>query len=224
MLTSIASLLVTTALSWAPTTTVGTQDGYLLSWAGHQVSYGSREIPFRGEVTTRVDSLVLARVKFDGNRMILVQDACAVRFAEVGGVQVHMDATALPPTRMRFDLQPDGETFTAKSLVSWGEEDVDGDGNPGMTVEVDAPVCAGDLYVSNRSRTRAEGWFDAEHFRGNAKVKVEQEVLGAKGRCLGVVARNTAEVVSGPFAYVNVPRGTTCASLIRDGWPVDAES
>jgi hypothetical protein len=37
-------------------------------------------------------------------------------------------------------------------------------------------------------------------------------------------AKDTEEVVRGPFAYVRVPDGTTCSSLIDDGWPVDAES
>lgn len=197
-------------------------DGVL--WAGHQVSYGSRDVPFRGEVATRMDTLVLAKVELDGRGLVIDQVACAVRFDEVAGVRVTMDATGLPRTRMLFALQTGGEVFLAKSTVAWDDEDIDGDGHPGITVEVDAPVCSGDLYVSNRSRTRAEGRFEGELFRGRSKVKVDQEVLGTRGRCLGVVARDITESVSGPFAYARVPKGSTCASLISSGWPIDAES
>ncbi len=224
MLTALFTVAAASALSWFPAFNAASFEDYPLLWAGHQISYGTKNIPFRGEVVTRMDSLVLAHVKMDGSKLIISQTACAVRFDEVAGIRVHMDASALPRTRMSFALQPDGETFLAKSVVSWAEQDIDGDGNPGMTIGVEAAVCAGDLYVANRSRTRAEGHFDPKYFRGNAKVKVEQQVLGSKGGCLGVVARDTQEVVSGPFAYVNVPAGTTCETLIRSGWPVDAES
>jgi hypothetical protein len=197
---------------------------YPLMWAGHQISFGTRDVPFRGEVTTRTDTLVLARVKIDGSKLIVLQEACAVRFGDVGEVKVSMDASALPRSRMAFELQDDGKTFASKSQLVWGEQDLDGDGNPGVTVSVEAPVCSGDLYVSNRSRTHAQGTFSPRRFSGTAKVKVEQQVLGTRGHCLGVVARDTTEVVAGPFAYVKVDKGTTCAELIRDGWPVDAES
>jgi hypothetical protein len=225
VLTALSIVTLTGALSWMPATAATPKyDEYPWLWAGHQVSYGEREIPFRGTVVTRVDSLVLARVKMEGSRLMISQVACAVRFDEVAGVRISMDADKLPRARMNFELQADGETFVAKSLVSWDDADIDGDGHPGMTIGVDAAACDGDLYVSNRSRTRAEGQFDPKAFRGSAKVKVVQEVLGANGRCLGVVARDTDEVVSGPFAYVGVPLGTTCESLISSGWPIDAES
>lgn len=219
-LTTIATTTFLLAASAAPESS----DGEAVLWAGHQISFGSRDVPFRGEVATRMDTLVLAKVEFDGSRLVIDQVACAVRFDEVGGVRVTMDAAGLPRTRMMFALQDGGEMFLAKSTVAWDDEDVDGDGHPGITIEVDAPVCSGDLYVSNRSRTRAEGHFEGELFRGRAKVKVEQEVLGTRGRCLGVVARDITETVSGPFAYARAPKGSTCASLISSGWPIDAES
>lgn len=221
MLISLAMLTMAAVLSSSETTS--TSDFPLL-WAGHQVSFGSRDVPFRGEITTRTDTLVLARVKLDGGTLVVFQEACAVRFGDVGGIKVSMDASGLPRSRMAFSLQEDGKTFLAKSQVVWGKQDVDGDGNPGMTVSVDAPVCSGDLYVSNRSRTHALGHFEPKRFSGTAKVKVEQQVLGSRGRCLGAVARDTTEIVSGPFAYVQIAKGTTCGDLIRDGWPVDAES
>lgn len=221
MLSSLAMITMAAVLSSSQNPA---PPDYPLLWAGHQISYGSRDVPFRGEVRTRTDTLVLARVRLEGGTLVVLQEACAVRFGDVGDVKVSMDASALPRSRMAFELQDDGKTFLSKSQVVWGEQDLDGDGNPGVTVSVAAPVCSGDLYVSNRSRTHAQGKFSPRRFSGTAKVKVEQQVLGTRGRCLGVVARDTTEVVSGPFAYVKVDKGTTCAELIRDGWPIDAES
>ena len=193
-------------------------------WAGHQITYGSRKVPFRGRVQTRTDTFVLATVKRDGDRLTLRQKACRVEFRPVGGVKVNMDSSQLPSDTFRFrSLQSGG--FVGRSKVAWGSEDIDQDGNPGMTVDVDSKVCSGSLFVSNESQTRASGAFDGSGagFSGRARVSIKQTVLGAKGLCLRVVAKDTEEQVRGPFAYVPVPADTTCASLSRRGWPVDAE-
>ena len=191
-------------------------------WAGHQVTFGKREIPFKGEVQTRMDSFVLARLRRDGDVVRLEQTACDVRFAKVAGVTVVMNATKLPETQTLFAADRDDGDFVGRSIVAWANEDVDGDGNPGMTVKVQAPVCSGELYVTNRSKTKASALIGPERIEGRAKVHVRQEVLGAEGACLSAVAQTTDERVSGPFAYVPVPEGTTCETLFRQGWPVIA--
>lgn len=206
-------------------------------WAGHQVTFGRREIPFKGEVQTRMDSFVIARLERDGDLVELHQTACHVRFSKVAGVTVHMDAQALPRTRMVFSLAEDatgpeprrgtvapGEaSLVGRSVVAWASEDLDDDGHPGVTVRVQAPVCSGELYVSNRSKTRATATLGAARLEGRAKVHVKQRILGAEGACLSAVAADTDEHQSGPFAYVPVPEGTTCEMLVRQGWPVFAE-
>jgi len=190
-------------------------------WAGHQVTFGRRVIPFKGEVETRMDSFVVARLRRDGNVLELEQTACHVRFSKVAGVTVHMNAKALPRTHLRF-TGDDPAALAGRSLVAWSSEDVDADGHPGVTIRVQAPVCSGELYVSNRSRTKATATIDADGLRGAAKVHVEQQVLGAKGACLSAMAKDTDEHQSGPFAYVPVPEGTTCETLLGQGWPVTA--
>ena len=191
-------------------------------WAGHQITFGSRKIPFRGRVQTRTDNYVLARVDRRGEELVLTQKACRVEFKPVGGVQVRMDAQALPADR--FTFEPKGrDELVGRSSVSWGAEDIDRDGNPGMTVVVDSSVCSGDLYVSNDSRTSARAVLARNGLRGLANVRVRQEILGTEGMCLGMVAKDTDERVRGPFAYVEVEPDATCESLLRGGWPIDAE-
>lgn len=203
-------------------------------WAGHQVAFGRREVPFKGEVTTRMDSFVLARLERDGDLVELHQTACDVRFSKVAGVVVHMSAKALPRTRMVFSLDEaagaapklgtaPGADLVGRSVVAWANEDVDDDGHPGVTVRVQAPVCSGELYVSNRSKTKATATLAPARLQGRASVHVRQTILGAEGACLSVVAKDTDEHQSGPFAYVPVPEGTTCEMLFRQGWPVLAE-
>ncbi len=189
-------------------------------WAGHQVSFGRRSVPFKGEVETRTDTWTLARVRHEDDRITLTQDACMVVIRPVAGVKVHMDARGLPAND--FDFSSNGVDLKGESEVSWRREDVDGDGHPGMTVHVDSPVCSGDLYVGNRSRTKARAVLEGDALRGKARVTVDQEILGAKGACLSVVADDTHEVVSGPFAYAPVSNTATCRSLMSAGWPIDA--
>jgi hypothetical protein len=193
------------------------------TWAGHQIGYGWRKVPFRGRVRTRTDTFVLARVRREGDRIELRQSACKVSFEPIGGIEIRMDARHLPTDTFSFRATDSG-VWSGTSEVSWGARDVDGDGNPGLTVEVISPVCSGSLFVGNRSRTRATAGFDetGTRFEGEARVRVEQTILGAQGVCLGVVARDTDERVSGPFAYVPVDADATCDSLSDRRWPARA--
>jgi hypothetical protein len=193
-------------------------------WAGHQVAFGQRAIPFKGKVQTRMDSFVLARLERHGDVVELRQTACHVRFSKVAGVTVHMNATALPRTRMVFSAADDAKrALEGRSVVAWASEDLDDDGHPGVTVRVQAPVCNGELYVANRSKTKATATIAPDRLEGRAQVHVRQTILGAEGACLSAVAKDTDEHQSGPFAYVPVPEGTTCETLLRQGWPVTAE-
>ena len=186
-------------------------------WAGHHVQLGSRDLPFRGKTQTRTDTYVLSRVRRVGDKLVMTERACAVNFAKVGGVKVWMDATALPASTFTLHEADDG--WVGTSHVKWAREDVDDDGEPGMTVHVDG-VCSGQLHVANDSLTMATADVDDGSIRGKARVTISQRILGANGKCLEWMAKDTAEVVSARFSYVPVSEETTCESLTRRGWPV----
>lgn len=216
----IHALVLGRTLAWAPATTPA--EPVYEWWAGHQVTLGSRDLPLRGRVTTRTETLVLARARVGAGSIVLDETACAIRFSRVGAVAVSMEARDIPTHRASFTLR-DGE-YWSRSQAGWGDEDIDGDGNPGMTVSVDAPMCAGEIYVAHRATTRSFASRDRDGLRGRSRVSIEQRVLGTSNACLAMGAKDTQEVVRGPFAYVRVPDGTTCDSLIEGGWPIDAET
>ncbi len=195
-------------------------------WAGHQVNFGKRRIPLRGKMTTRVDNFVLAKITRRGDTLEVTQRACDVKIKPVAGVHADMDVQHLPGTNFKLGLRmrdARGDMFQGTSRVQWtAEDDLDGDNNPGMTVDIGGRVCAGKLYVANDSRTTFTLTATESLIRGHAIVRVSQAVLGAKGVCLSTFARDTKEQVSGPVAYVPVPAGTTCERLRERAWPVDA--
>lgn len=212
---------MTTMMSWIGVTSAELETEQTVSvWAGHQATFGKRRLPLRGEVTTRTDSYMIARLSRRDGVFRLEQTACRMDFAKLAGATIDIDVASLPTTQMFF-VEADGEEgLTGRSLVSWSSEDIDEDGNPGMTIRVDAPVCSGELYVSNRSITEAEASLSSDRLEGSGTVDVRQEILGSKGACLGAVAKNTSERNEVVFAYARVEADATCESLVRKAsWP-----
>ncbi len=195
-------------------------------WAGHQVVVGSRKIPVLGELETRSDTFVLARVVRDGDDYVLEQTSCKFEIAKVAGVRIAFPEEArFPPTSIRFRRDGDGARVVAEPwVIAWAEEDVDRDGKPGATVLVDAPICDGSLFVGARSRSLARGEAADDGLHGELRVEVEQKIHGTSRTCLSMMAKDSADKLRGTFAYKRVPAGTTCASLLLGGaWPVRAE-
>lgn len=193
-------------------------------WAGHQIVWGTRKIPLIGSLDTRTDTYVIARMEKVGDELKLVQNACRFDIAKVAGVKVSFRPgaeTHFPQATIRFRKSGDGWLAEPWS-TRWKDEDIDQDGKPGATLDVDAPLCGGTLYVGATSHSRARG-VDAEGgLRGELQVEVEQKILDTSGACLSIMATDTSERVRGNFAYVPVPEGTTCESLQAGPWPAHA--
>ncbi len=195
-------------------------------WAGHQVVYGTREVPVIGTMNTRMETFVIAQAQRQGDNIVVEQSACKVIYYDEGGVNVYFDVSALPDSRMIFERVEDTPLFTMTNEVKWGEEDIDDDGNPGMKVTVDASVCSGDLHVTNRSITNARASEDNEGkvvLSGQVTVSIRQKILGAEGRCLSALAEDSYERSTGGFKYVPISADMNCRKLIDAGWPVSAK-
>lgn len=193
-------------------------------WAGHIVVQGERHIPLLGDLDPRTDTFVLAEVRPVEGGFEVEQRNCRTVVAPVAGAQVRflpgVDAL-LPLARIRFEVAGDGLVAQGWE-TGWGEEDVDLDGNPGVTVEVDAPMCGGHVYVASHTRSAASAGQDGEGLRGSLQVTVEQRILGADGACLRLVAQDSLDPMTGVFVYAPVAADATCEALLG-AWPVKAD-
>ncbi|EDM76026.1 hypothetical protein PPSIR1_32954 [Plesiocystis pacifica SIR-1] len=194
-------------------------------WAGHQVAFGTREVPVLGTMQTRMDNYTIARVRKTADGIQIDQRACKVDYNDEGGVKVYVDANVLPDSRLVFERVEGTPHYTMSGTVNWGEEDIDEDGNPGMRVYVDAPVCSGNLHVTNRTTTNARAFPDENGgtLRGEVTISVRQKILGAEGKCLSALAEDSFERSKGSFRYTKIKAGETCKSLLDAGWPVKAK-
>src|SRR4051812_13408940 len=141
-------------------------------WAGHEILLGHVDLPLLGKIETRTDNYVIARVTREGDTYRLVQSACGSHTKPVLGSSVTLPEgtiTRLPPTNIEY--RRTGSALIAPAWTSgWGSEDVDGDGHPGVTYDVKAPLCGGQIYaaVHNVAVARAhEG--DGGHISGEVK-------------------------------------------------------
>jgi hypothetical protein len=194
-------------------------------WAGHQVVFGETKIPILGRRETRSDSYVLAEVTKENGKITFVQRACRVTFRKVIGAQVRIPEEALlklPEATFSFSKTGDGLKASAWQ-VGWGKEDVDRDGKPGLTVDVDAAICGGELYIASDTRSAAYAKLldDGRGMIGKISVRVRQRVLDANSACLKMFSENTDETQNGGFVYRRVQDDASCASLLRGPWPIE---
>lgn len=193
-------------------------------WLGYQEVEGERTIPVLGTLKTRNRNWFVAdRVPQPGGGFVLQQHTCDVAFDPVLGVQVRMTRAlieAMPRVAVAFERLPDG-TFGARGWHhGWDAADLEGDGHPGATVTVEAPVCGGDLYVASDSLTRARAKDTAGGLDARLVVDVKQQILGASSDCLRQASSDTEERLQGWFRLVPAPQGdVTCARFNRADWP-----
>lgn len=192
-------------------------------WLGHQVVLGSRDLPVLGEIETRTEIFIIAKVQRDGDRIIIDQRACRFKIAPVLGVHASLTEQAvshLPPTRVVFQRADDGDLVAIPWTVSWGEEDIDLDKNPGSTVRVDSSLCSGELFIASTVKTHARVHFSGDSLQGRIWLNNKERILGASSWCLSAAAQDKEEQQSGWIRYQRVTKNLSCASLKGQAWPV----
>jgi hypothetical protein len=190
------------------------------TWAGHQVTLGSRVVPLMGRLETRTDTFVLGRVERRGDRLVVVERPCRVSFREVAGVGLELSESAiraLPPVEVTFTRGPGREWRAGPWTSGWDGADHDGDQHPGITIDVRAPLCGGALHVASTAETLARGVMVEGALEGELRVRLEQRVLGTEGLCLSALAGDEQSRLRGSFRYRPVPSDTRCEDLAR--WP-----
>ena len=187
------------------------------TWVGHQIVRANREIMVLGKIETQVDAFVLARVRRNKHRIEIQQQVCALEFSKQLGVSVSMSPgtiAKLPIAEMVFERQSESQDYAARPwVVQWGRNDLEGDKKPGATIDVDAGICSGKIYVGSRTQSSATGHFTPSGFSAQISIELEQMVLGASNWCLKVASSNLTEHQRGFLSYRRVNKDTTCQSI-----------
>jgi hypothetical protein len=196
-------------------------------WAGHQVLSGKRKVPLYGEKDVRTENYLIAEVHRSATHIDIIQKSCRIDISPIKNVLANMrteTVVRLPRTRISLDLAPNGKVAGPPSSSGWGDEDVDGDGHPGATVQISGTSCSGEVYVSTQSSTTLlSSRLTGDGMIGKLSVRTRQKILGASGLCLKLFAGDSDEVQSGFFAYRRIQPGNNCRSLAGKPWPVKAE-
>ena len=220
MLTTVAILTALLAQDAGPDTP------RVEAWVGHQVLKGKRKVPLFGEKETHTENFFLAEVHLAGNQIEIQQKLCRIEIQPVGSVVASMKpgtVSRLPRSHFSVDSHVEEKLTAAPWSHGWEEEDVDGDGFPGATVDIRGSSCTGEVFVSNHSTTTiSSGHLTSDGMEGTLSVALKQKILGANGFCLKLIAGDSQETQTGSFAYRRVPPGTTCKSLNGKPWPIKA--
>ena len=234
MMSSILSFLIVTSLAFADPAYPGgdvvdsgsdpvATEVVRERWAGLVAFMGHRKIPIFGRIKYRTDTYVMADVEREGDVIRLVQRSCRIKFKKIWGIKAAISPEAITKMNpIHITFTRDEDMMRAPEWPSgWDEEDLDGDGNPGVTIEVKSLFCSGDLYVTSSAVSSAEGPVSEAGLIGDTRVSVTQRHLGASNRCLNFGASDSADLMTGRFNYVPVAQNATCADLLEQGWPAD---
>lgn len=196
-------------------------------WAGHIVVNGVRNLPIIGKVEPRTETFVLAHVEERDGNIYIDQHPCYMDVKPVGGVKVDVNEQTqprLPGANFHFAPGEGAELASQGWVTGWGSEDVDADGQPGVTFDVSALMCSGKLFLSSHavftSQARPSPGPSGTGLTGKLNLTIEQWVLGADGACLKLFARDSKDKMTGRFSYVPIPADSSCDSLPKEQWPV----
>ncbi len=129
-----------------------------------------------------------------------------------GGWRFHAD---MRPQYLGYDPKVAGEK-PPHDKEAKGITDLEGDGHPGGTIHLDAPIFGLiELYVVQRAHTVLDGtWTGADVWEGDATVLAfGQRTIGASNRLFVANAEVTVDQANSRFRWARVPPGTTCGQL-----------
>ena len=186
-------------------------------WSGRQTVRGVRDLPVIGALDTRTDAWLLALIVRRDGLWRIEQTTCRVEIAEVAGVSVGFPtrtARLLGPVRIELAQGKDDVLHAAPWTSRLGEADLEGDGWPGVTLSVSAPLCSGKLAVASDTTTAAVvRRADERELTLDLKVRVAQRILATDGWCLSFAETSTTDDFTGTVRYEPLPEGASCAEV-----------
>jgi hypothetical protein len=178
-----------------------------------------RSIPLLGDYETRTDIWLLAEIVRTPERWEIRQTTCNVRVADVAGVSITFPPAGIPrmpATQFRVVRDADGFFFAPTWSSGWDAGDYDGDGWPGLTLTVSAPLCRGRLAVISDTKTTAQvRRATPELLELALGVRVGQKIAESEGWCLALADEQTDDRFHGTAVYQPLSPTAGCAEIIR---------
>jgi hypothetical protein len=223
----IEAVLAIAGFLGLPIATPATPEPRIEVWAGHQVLAGKRKVPLYGDKDIHTEIYLVAEVHRSPGHIELIQKICRMDISPIKNVLASMKPETvqrMPKSRFSLDEKPDGSLTGPPWRSGWDDEDLDGDGHPGATVQISGSSCSGEIYVSNQSTsTLTSGHASDGGMTGQLSVRTQQRILGASGFCLKLVAGDSDEAQTGWFSYRRVRPDDSCRALSAKPWPVKAQ-
>lgn len=193
-------------------------------WVGHQITRGHRKVPVLGKLATHLETYYIAKLRKTGQGFEVIQSACASNYRPIAGVEIGFHAEHTPAIRYDFSPRQPGQLH-ADAKVVWAREDLDQDGQPGLSIDVNAKICRGKLYVGNHTTIQSEAhWVNPWEWEGTVQTEHLMNILGSDSFCLRTFARSRKETSKGNFRFRALSGPTTCAALLKKPWLVHAEA
>lgn len=196
--------------------------------------------------TSKIERLILVKMIKHDDSLETTEELCDIRTTASNGATLTFPAAfrrLLSPRQTSYELQAGGasaqvvggrvvELLGARlrdevrgDLPTQDDDpavfDQDGDGHPGVTVEVSARALfvtvEGKVYLTQRTITQETGALQsAELIRGKINWSFEQSVLGSDSRILSSVSPSTTVLPEqSEFTMRKLGDGDTCASMLR---------
>lgn len=166
------------------------------------------KVPVLGDFITRSRSELSVRLEAGASGVRQTHRICRTDLNDGRGIIKTIIPpsfiAALPVHSFAVDLSLKGSTWHyaaafERQIIGWSGvgdlpteasdpriRDEDGDGHPGMTVWVEAPIAGtGEVYVVQAGQTSVTGIWDGQAFSGNVGIpEFAQKVVGASNRML----------------------------------------
>jgi hypothetical protein len=201
--------------------------------------------PSNRYLRVRTTGLLLHRVRYDGDGLVVDSRYCSVEQEPLGRVRTTIGpafVAAMPEWTVRVATEPAGDGLTnvrvPNHLMVLGADlerpnedplpededdprvtDPDGDGHPGVSVHVDGLV-SGEVYLVQRIVRGLRGTLDPDgRMTGQVTGTGDQHVIGASS---GILRTFTPQFEHNPdperniFVWVPVPDGSTCADVVAN--------
>lgn len=214
------------------------------TWAHKSVQTSLSDVPMGGEVEAKTITHRVTEIEQDGRTIDVRADVCNSKIeSSFEKIQTKIPAAfvdAIPIDERSGRLEPAGEQeklVVERSCGVRGAEvddpatsalptspddesvrDEDGDGHPGVTVEVEGMV-SGEVYIVQRGCDSYRGRvLSRDHIRGTVDWSTDQEMLDSTSMFLRgkPPSRQHPDDEKSWFEMVRIDEGTSCAELMRD--------